>query len=202
MKADAAVVDGVDAMGQPQGYGLNLIGQKHGRAALFQAHDLLFEHTGDQWRQAFGRFVEQDQVRAGHQRPPDGEHLLLAAAQKFGPARIDITQSRKKLVASFLGPGIRTIFSSFGNFQVFIDRQIGKDPPIVRDITDSPASHHIRFLPRAICAFEFDGAFARRRNAIMLFMVVLLPAPFRPSKQTILLAATSRDTPNRMWLNP
>jgi hypothetical protein len=31
---------------------------------------------------------------------------------------------------------------------------------------------------------------------------VLLPAPFRPSKQTILPAATSRDTPNRMWLNP
>jgi hypothetical protein len=80
--------------------------------------------------------------------------------------RVSISRrAGKKFVDSFLGPGIRTIFSSFGNFQVFTDRQIGKDPPIVPDITDSPAGHHIRFLPRAICAFEFDRAFARRRNA-------------------------------------
>jgi hypothetical protein len=41
---------------------------------------LLFEHTGDQERQAFGPFVEQNSFRVRHQRPPDGKHLLLAAA--------------------------------------------------------------------------------------------------------------------------
>jgi hypothetical protein len=30
----------------------------------------------DQWRQAFGGFVEDDELGVGHQRAPDGEHLL------------------------------------------------------------------------------------------------------------------------------
>ena len=37
---------------------------------------------------------------------------------------------------------------------------------------------------------------------MMLRMVVVLPAPFRPSRQTTSPAATVRETADRMWLIP
>ena len=41
----------------------------------------------DQRRQPFGRLVEDEQARVGHQRAADGQHLLLAARERAAHAR-------------------------------------------------------------------------------------------------------------------
>ena len=47
------------------------------------AEDLLHDHR----REPHGRLVEQHHLRPGHERPADGEHLLLAAGERPGELR-------------------------------------------------------------------------------------------------------------------
>ena len=55
-----------------------------GRAAL-QARQAAPDLGADQRRQAFGRLVEDQQPRIGHQRAADRQHLLLAAGEQARP---------------------------------------------------------------------------------------------------------------------
>src|SRR5262249_20311484 len=48
------------------------------RLELYQA---LPDFGADHGREPFGRFVEDEETRVGHQRAADGEHLLLAAGE-------------------------------------------------------------------------------------------------------------------------
>src|SRR6058998_676453 len=50
-----------------------------------QRGELLLEHLDDKWRQAFRRLVEEQDLGVHHHRAGDGEHLLLAAAQRARP---------------------------------------------------------------------------------------------------------------------
>src|SRR2546425_7973475 len=50
-----------------------------------QRGELLLEHLDDKWRQAFRRLVEEQDLGVHHQRAGDGEHVLLAAAQRARP---------------------------------------------------------------------------------------------------------------------
>ena len=44
--------------------------------------DRLGQQGLDQWAQTDKRLVQQQQSRLGHERPADGQHLLLSAAQE------------------------------------------------------------------------------------------------------------------------
>src|SRR6266571_1097826 len=50
-----------------------------------QRGELLLEHRDDKWRQAFRRLVEEQDLGVHHHRAGDGEHVLLAAAQRARP---------------------------------------------------------------------------------------------------------------------
>src|SRR3989441_11530836 len=50
-----------------------------------QRGELLLEHLDDKWRQAFRRLVEEQDLEVHHHRAGDGEHVLLAAAQRARP---------------------------------------------------------------------------------------------------------------------
>src|SRR2546422_1530473 len=50
-----------------------------------QRGELLLEHLDDKWRQAFRRLVEEQDLGVHHHRAGDGEHVLLAAAQRARP---------------------------------------------------------------------------------------------------------------------
>ena len=58
-----------------------------------RARDLLHEHRGEPER----RLVEEEEPRAGHQRPPDGEHLLFAPAHGAGRLAPALAKPRKAL---------------------------------------------------------------------------------------------------------
>ncbi len=53
---------------------------------------------GDERRQPERRFVEQQQLGSGHQRPGDGQHLLLAARQGPGLLPASLGQAREGIV--------------------------------------------------------------------------------------------------------
>jgi hypothetical protein len=60
----------------------------------------------DQRRQAFGGFVQDQQLGVGHQRAADGQHLLLAARQLVAEVGRALGQARKQAVHALDGPGI------------------------------------------------------------------------------------------------
>src|SRR5258708_4346970 len=58
-----------------------LVDDKDGKSFRFQLRDRAVYLRPNERREAFGGLVEDQQARIGHQRAPDGEHLLLAAGE-------------------------------------------------------------------------------------------------------------------------
>ena len=83
---DTAGMSDVGAVDQPQRRFQVLFGEEDADPRLLQPQDLLLERPDDQRREAFRRLVEQEQLRAAHQRPPHRQHRLFAAAeQRYAP---------------------------------------------------------------------------------------------------------------------
>src|SRR5512145_706766 len=57
-------------------------------------------------REAFGRFVEDQEMRVGDERAADGEHLLLAAGKLVSLVVLPFPEAGKKLEHLFGGPGV------------------------------------------------------------------------------------------------
>src|SRR5690606_41183028 len=76
------VVEDVGATREREAGGDVLLDQHDGLALLRQLaagpHQVLDDHR----RQSLEGFVEQDDLRIAHQRPGDGEHLLLAPGDR------------------------------------------------------------------------------------------------------------------------
>src|SRR5690606_7282884 len=83
---DMAVVEDVGTAREREAGGDVLLDQHDGLALLRQLaagpHQVLDDHR----RQSLEGFVEQDDLRIAHQRPGDGEHLLLAPGEIRSPA--------------------------------------------------------------------------------------------------------------------
>src|SRR5262249_55509394 len=77
--ADFAALDDVDAIGELSGKAEILLGQEHGGPSFLQALQPLEQRLHDQWREALGRLVQQQQRRVAEQRARDGDHALFAA---------------------------------------------------------------------------------------------------------------------------
>ncbi len=181
-KTDAPVVDDVDPADQFHGRLDILLRKEDADACLPQLEDLLFQIPDDQWSETLGGLIQQEKLGTAHQGPADREHLLLAAAQVSGPAGLDLFKGWKEIVDTPLVP---VLVSPERNLEIVIDREIGKDPPIVGDIGDALPHEEIGLLPRNRFSMEGNGPLSRRGESPMLLMVVLFPAPFRPRSPTI-----------------
>lgn len=106
-----------------------LLDQEHGDPLRVDGPDGL-EHLVDHHRsQPEGRLVQQEQARLGHQRPADGKHLLLAAAEAAGELSGVLRQAREELVHArqglpVLGPEALAVGAEA---QVVVDRHGGED---------------------------------------------------------------------------
>jgi hypothetical protein len=84
----------------------------------------LFDDLG---RQAFGGFVDHDQVRVAHQRAAQGQHLLLAAGEHAAGRVVAFLEAREQRVHVVDAPapdGARVLDAQH---QVLAHRQVGKD---------------------------------------------------------------------------
>ena len=118
--------------------------------------------------QAFGRLVEQDDLRLQHHGARDGEHLLLAARQRAAGLIAPLRQDRKvgehlveQRPALVLGDAVAVETGA----QVFHHREQPEDAAVLRHIADAEAGELVRRQAGDGVAVEQHGAVARPNEA-------------------------------------
>jgi branched-chain amino acid transport system permease protein len=79
---DLAVHHQVVAVGDARREAQVLLDEQNGHAGLLISSDQVADRVDDHGREALGRFVEENQLRAAAQHARDREHLLLAARER------------------------------------------------------------------------------------------------------------------------
>ena len=155
---------------------------------------------------AFGRLVEDQQLRLRRQRAADRELLLLAARQvAAAPVRASASAPG---TARTDRAGIARAARLRGeaHAQVLLDRQAREDLAALRHVADAARARARRACARVMSRAVEARSLPRARPApapIRLFSSVVLPTPLRPSSDGHLArAAPRRSTSRRMWLPP
>jgi len=78
-----------------------LVDDYRGQTLLAQAADHAPDFLAHQGREPLGGLVENQHVGIGHQRPADGQHLLLAAGQPVAEMVKPLGQARKQIEHRF-----------------------------------------------------------------------------------------------------
>src|SRR5208337_3125469 len=149
--------------------------------ALVQVADHLEDLLDQQRREAERRLVEQQEARPAHQRPPDRQHLLLAARQRAATLRRALLEARKQsedALQVFVEMG--EIVDRRAHLQVLEHRHAREDAPPFRRLGERRA----RGAPKIV------------------IIVVDLPAPLAPIRVTISPSLTSMSTPLSAWILP
>src|SRR5271166_592925 len=94
---DAAMLHDVIAIRNRRSEPKILLHEQDGEALLLEQPDGLADLLNDDGGEAFRRFVEQQEARAGTQDAADGEHLLLTPGKLGALARKALPQIGKKL---------------------------------------------------------------------------------------------------------
>ena len=114
--------------------------------------------------------------------------------QMTGPSGPDLPEGRKKVIDPILVPLGRP---RVNDLQVVFHGQVGEDPTVVGHIADTFAEESIGFVPlRSSPLNEMVPSFGGV-SPMILRMVVLLPAPFRPRSPTTSPLETVREISKR-----
>src|SRR6266571_665891 len=131
-----------------------------GRLQRGEASPDLLAH---QRREPLGRLVEDEEVRIGHERPADGEHLLLAARELA--AEVVHAPGEAGEECQHLGerPRVGRRAAVFRERdQVLPDAQVGEDLASFGDERDAAARDAVGALPLDALAAETDDSASRR----------------------------------------
>jgi len=132
-------------------------GDARGADLVDHAPDLLH----DERRQALGRLVEHDEGGIGHQRAPDGEHLLLAARELHAGMAQALLEARERREHALERPAGAPVARRTGrHHQVLTHRKIGKDAAPFGNVSHAPARDLVRARARDVLAGERDAALA------------------------------------------
>ena len=133
--------------------------------ARLEPRQALPDLGADQRRQAFGRLVEDQQPRIGHQRAADRQHLLLAAGQKIAHAAEPLGEPREQVADPVERPGLGGVGAvGGGRDQVLARGQVGENLPPLRHQADAELGHPIGRQAADLAAGEADRAGPRRRQ--------------------------------------
>ena len=170
-----------------------------GAEAFEAAPDLV----ADQRRQAFGRFVEDEQPRVGHQRPADRQHLLLAAGEQVRHDAGALGEPRKQRKDFVERPRIGGGGAvSGGGDQVFARGEIGKNLAAFGHQADAELGDAVGRQLADVLAVEPDRARRAGVSPMIERTVVVLPMPLRPISETISPGAMVSEIPNSTRLRP
>src|SRR5882762_11427814 len=92
----APLLEHVVAIGDSAERPYVLVDDQEREPLRFQLRDRAIDFMADERREALGRFVENEQTGIRHQRPADGEHLLLAARELVAVVRLALAELREK----------------------------------------------------------------------------------------------------------
>ena len=90
-------------------------------AFLAEADQHLLDLRDNDWRQALGRLVHDEEMRIGDQRAGNRQHLLLAAGQLSAARASPLGEAREGVVDALDRPGAAV--QRGGHAQVLVDRQ-------------------------------------------------------------------------------
>ena len=99
--------------------------------------DDLKDPAHDDRRKAERRFVHHDELRLGHQRPADGQHLLLAARERPGLLPFALLEAREQIVHAGKIVRERVLAQVCADAQILRHGQVRKDPAALRHERDA-----------------------------------------------------------------
>src|SRR5499426_1271201 len=120
--------------------------------------------AADDGGKAFGCLVQDQQLRVGHQRACDRQHLLLPTRELAAHLRSALADPGKKLEDRVGGPARRAAWSrARGRGQILPHRQARKDAAPLRHQTQPELGDAERGEPAQLPSLERDAAAVRRR---------------------------------------
>ena len=130
---------------------------------LEDLEDLLDEDR----REAHRRLVEEQDLGGRHQRPPDGEHLLLTTRQRAGLLELALAQAREQLVdPRVLGrEGAAVLARERPHLQVLLDVHPREHPAALGALADAERHDLVRLAAVDPLAAQPDLALARSEEA-------------------------------------
>src|SRR2546421_8503911 len=119
-----------------------------------------------QRREPLGRLVEDEEVRIGHERAADGEHLLLAARESAAEVVHALGEPGEEIQHLGKRPRVARRAAVFRECdQVLPHAQVGEDLASFRDERDAAARDAVGALPLDALAAETDDSASRRSEA-------------------------------------
>jgi hypothetical protein len=131
--------------------------------ALEQLEDLVYDDRGEPQR----GLVEQEQLRPRHERPPDGEHLLLAAGERPGGLAGALGEDGKQLVDPLRRRRHLGAVAERGAAQAEIvrHRQPREDPAALRHEREPAPDDPLGRQPRELLTVEAHTSGGSRHEA-------------------------------------
>ena len=161
---DAAALDDHQAVARIKDEAQDLLGDDDGELA--QLADLA-EHLGDVLDDgrldAFGRLIEDENLRLRQQSAGDGELLLLAAGEVAALAMAHVEQDGKERV-DFVPVGFLQL-AFHGGKHVLHDGEVREDHPALRHEGESTGDALMGFELRDVLAADVDGSALERKNS-------------------------------------
>src|ERR1019366_4275382 len=161
---DPPGLEEIDAIGQIERDRGVLLDQQnaHVLVGVDVAHDPV-ELFDDERREPERRLVEEHELRARHERSPDGEHLLLAARERARLLPAPLRERRKVLVDALEerleGAAIaRAAAAARPEAEVLLRREVGERAAPLGHVRDPEARHICRGQAIDPCPVEDDGA--------------------------------------------
>src|SRR5438309_7379998 len=138
----ASGLQDVGMVGDAESHMSVLLDEEHGRPGSADLADDAEDLLDQQRCKSKGRLVEQKQARPCHQRPSDGEHLLLAAAQRSGALPQPLAKAWEIVEHARLLPARGTDLPSGvpAEQQVLAHREVREDLSSLRHLND-PGPH-------------------------------------------------------------
>src|SRR5690606_38571239 len=146
----------VAAVGQLECERRVLLDEQDRQPALPQRRERVEHLTGDLGREAHGGFVQDEDLRFGHQRPPHRDHLLLPARHRRGLLVGALAQHREQVhdpLQALLHHLLRHVAVVAAELQVGPDVLLDAQVPPFEDAADAPRDRLVR-APRQRSAVD------------------------------------------------
>ena len=153
------------AVGEPRENLEVLVDDQDRLSAGFELAQHFPDLAADDGGQTFGGLVEDQELRVGHQRACDRQHLLLPARELAAHLRSALADPGKKLEDRVGGPTRRAARSrARGRGQILPHREARKDAAPFRNQAKPKLGDAERGEPAQLPAFERNAAAVRRRH--------------------------------------
>ncbi len=115
----------------------------------------------DDRRQAEAHLVDEQTPRFRHQRPGDGEHLLLTTREQASEALAQRLQRREQLEGAIAGGAARAAIAGETEPDVLVHREVEEQRTVLGDVGETSSRHEVSAVAVDGFTEHLDGATER-----------------------------------------